>query len=345
MYANSEAVSSVSPELIERFAPARSPFSWNPGQFVSRSLASFSGRLLAGEPMSRYTAIKIGGPADLLCFPKTESDLTLLLRRAEEESIPVYVHGAGSNTLVRDGGIRGITVCLKDMSALVRILEETTESMTIEVDAGYSLHALVRFAAKQGLQGMACLAGIPASVGGALFMNAGVPGGTISDCLMALKIATAKEGQRWIPKEKLRLGYRRNELPSGAIVLAGRFACQKGDPFSIQQAVSEALEARKDKQPLTLPNLGSVFMNPAPVDQKSGKQKKLPTAGELIEDAGLKDVRVGGARISDKHANFIVNEGTATAKDVEILIRLIKDKVKEQTGIALKPEIKIIGEE
>ena len=347
------------PELLARFArkyaPIRDKTAFNATDVIAALDGRFTGRLLAHESMARHTSIKIGGPADLLCFPKTPADLAVLVSVAHEQALAWQVLGAGSNTLVKDGGIRGIVIAMGEMPAECRILEETPAGMRIEVDAGCSLHALVRFTGKHGLAGMAHLAGIPASVGGALVMNAGVPAGAIGDHLVSIKVMIAKAAERplrVISRSALNLGYRKTELPAGSIVLSGIFSLTRHAPEVVTAAIAATLDGRREKQPLSYPNLGSIFMNPHDESPKKGQRsgagttaEKLPTAGALIEDAGLKGVRVGGARISPKHANFIINEGGATAADMLILMRLIKDKVNDLTGISLKPEIRIIGED
>lgn len=349
-----EAPTEFPPELLARFTRAHraraAALAIDIDHFKSLLQDRFSGRIAEREPMSRHSSAKVGGPADLFCCPKTLDDLVALVTTAELEKMPWVIHGAGSNTLVKDGGIRGLVIELGEMPAAVRVISETETATTFEVDAAFSLHALVRWTGKQGLAGMTHLAGIPASVGGALYMNAGVPQGTITDFLDAIHLLYPTGTLRWIPKAKLSLSYRKNDLPTSSIILAGRFTLARAPVEEVTQAISDTLERRKAKQPLNFPNLGSMFMNPEHDTAKPSKSnkklpKKLPTAGELIEDAGLKGIRVGGARISPKHANFIVNEGSATAEDVLILMRLIKDKVKELTDITLKPEVRVIGED
>lgn len=361
----------VASELARRASPhIVKPLSERLADFdaMAASLGdSLDVRMLIDEPMSRHTTIKIGGPADRFLLPRDRDTLVALVNCAEKAGVPFFVQGWGSNTLVRDGGIRGLVISLEAMGGdlardnEIRVLEETEESVLLEVDASASLHTLVRYAGKHGLAGLAHLAGIPASVGGALFMNAGVPAGTITDSLVALAVFRSTGKVRWIPKEKLQLSYRKNELPTGTIILAGRFRLLRTEAESVQTEIAQVLDRRRDKQPLSLPNMGSVFMNPTEADIRlaSGKAKKisrdskeakkllsrLPTAGELIDEAGLKNVRVGGARVSPKHANFIVNEGRATAQDVQILMRLVRDKVRELTGILLVPEVRVVGDD
>jgi UDP-N-acetylmuramate dehydrogenase len=359
MFSSSDAsdgslTSSLSPDLLDTLQRQLHPSKKRPiGDVKSAKKAleaSFEGRIVENEPMSRHSAIKIGGPADLYCTPTTLDALRFVCDTALSSHVPLHIHGAGSNTLIKDGGIRGLVVSLAELPAAITILNEDPTSCELDVDAGVALHALVRFTGKHGLSGMEHLAGIPASVGGALTMNAGVPQGTILDHLTTLTVFLPQGGEKCIPKEKLRFSYRKTELPSGAVVISARFRLTRGTPETVQAAIAETLDRRKAKQPLHLPNLGSVFMNPSEDEVRVAWGKKtrlaeLPKAGQLIEEAGLKGVRVGGARISDKHANFIVNEGKASAEDVLILIRLAKDKVKETSGILLKPEIKVIGED
>lgn len=359
MFSSSDAsdgslASTLSPELLDSLERQLYPSKKRPmgdiHDLKTRLEVSFNVRICEDEPMARHSSIKIGGPADLYCLPATRDALHLACESALVSHVPVHILGAGSNTLIKDGGIRGMVLSLTELPAAVTVLNEDSTACELESDAGVALHALVRFTGKYGLTGMEHLAGIPASVGGALAMNAGVPQGTILDHLIALTVFLPQGGEKRIPKEKLRFSYRKTDLPSGAVIVSARFRLARDTSETVQSAIAETLERRKAKQPLHLPNLGSVFMNPSEDEVKAAWGKKmqiaaLPKAGALIEEAGLKGVRVGGARISDKHANFIVNEGKASAEDVLILIRLAKDKVKETSGITLKPEIKVIGED
>ncbi|MBI4125123.1 MAG: UDP-N-acetylmuramate dehydrogenase [Deltaproteobacteria bacterium] len=283
-------------------------------------------------PLAAQTSIRIGGPADGLFRPQDAEGLKKALGFAREKSIPVFVLGKGSNTLVRDGGFRGLVIHL----GLLRRFEKTGDNgsgVWVTAQSGVPTPQLIRWAALEGLAGLECLAGVPGTVGGNVFMNAGTYLGEIGDKIQEVKILDNKGNERVLKREKLKFEYRTSNIPPSSIILEAVFLLQKGEKEKIEQKIREAFEKRGLAQPVEQPSLGSVFKNP-------GKKK----AWELIEEAGLKGVRVEKARISEKHANFIVNEGGATAKDVEVLIRMVRDRVKQATGELLETEIKVVGE-
>lgn len=289
------------------------------------------GEVAFDEDLSRYTTSRVGGPADALVYPKGIEELGRCVRFSRQKKMPLFVLGAGSNLLVQDKGIRGLVVNLRNFSRLA--LEDSEVRPVVYAEAGVGIPRLVDFAALHGLSGLEGVAGIPGNVGGGLFMNAGTPTGQMGDRLASATFM-AQEGKlvTW-ERESLQFGYRTSHFPKGAIIVSARFSLERSTPSQVMETVRQAREQRVKHQPLNLPNLGSVFKNPP------GK-----FAGALIEEAGLKGVRVGQARISPKHANFIVNEGGATAKDIRILIGLIRDKVKEKFNVSLEPEVRIVGE-
>lgn len=299
---------------------------------IKEDLRQIGGAVLFDEPMSRYTTIRVGGPADALMYPKTIEELQSIVRFAKAHQLPLFVLGAGSNLLVRDQGMRGIVLNLSQGFGQVRV----EENSILYVEAGVGVPRLVDSASEEGLTGLEPLAGIPGNVGGALAMNAGVPDGEISDHVLTVTFLD-KDGrlQTW-EKEKIRFEYRKSHFPTGSVILSARVQLVRLASELIRGRVQQYRSQRVEGQPLNVPNLGSVFKNP--------RDKKL-YAGKLVEDAGLKSIRVGGARISSKHGNFIVNEGGAKAKDVLALIGLIKDKVREKFGISLETEVRIVGEE
>lgn len=284
-------------------------------------------------PLSEQTSIRIGGPADALIWPQDENQLVQALRFAREKGLDHFILGKGSNTLVRDGGFRGIVINLAKGFREFKKSKENGESVWIMAQAGVPTQQLVRWGAMEGLSGLERLAGVPGTVGGNIYMNAGTYLGEIGELVEEVKWCDRQGvAKRW-GKEKLKFEYRSSNLPSSCVVLEGVLKLRKGNPETIEKKVREVFEKRGLAQPIDTPNLGSVFKNP-------GKKK----AWELIEEAGCKGVRVGGARIADKHANFIINEGKATAKDVEVLIRMVKDRVKQTCGETLETEVKIVGE-
>lgn len=297
----------------------------------------FRGDVLYDEPMSHHTYIRIGGKADLFVKPKSIQDLEVIMDIVHSEELPYVLFGSGSNTLVRDGGIRGVVIHVPSALNQFEVLDK--EQGLIKVDAGVGITSCVNHCIQNGLTGMECLVGIPGTVGGAVVMNAGARGVEMQDLIREIQIMNQMGEIKTIPSEKLNFEYRKLKLPKNYIVLSAILKLEQGHSEEIEKTVREYQKKRAETQPLKFPNLGSIFKNPR---QPSDDHKGI-FAGELIEDLGLKGIRIGGARVSEIHANFIVNENKATSKDVEVLMNLVKDKVKEQTGYKLEPEIKIIG--
>ena len=286
-------------------------------------------RLLLGEPMSRHTSFRIGGAADALFLPATAEELTRAIAAAEDAGAPWRVLGNGTNVLVRDGGLRGLTIVLGEPMSGVHI-----EGRRITAQAGALLSRVGREAQRAGLQGMAALSGIPGSVGGAAAMNAGAYGSEMKDVLA--RVLVLDDGRPvWMDADALALSYRDSLiLRHGLIVLAAEFELQSGDPDAIQAEMVDYAARRREKQPLNMPSAGSTFKRPAG-----------HFAGALIEGAGLKGYRVGGAQVSELHAGFVVNAGGATARDVLALMDDVRRIVFEQTGVTLEPEVRVIGED
>lgn len=300
----------------------------------ARLQALHCGEVRLHEALKRHTTIQIGGPADAMVFPAGLEDLKRALCFVSEEKIPWRVLGLGSNILVKDAGIRGVVFRLHRCLQRLEVFEEDENSVLVEGEAGVALPKLVELARQRGYRGLEALYGIPASLGGALWMNAGTRSGEISDGLESLVVLKADGSLLRYPRKKLRFEYRSLRLPSQDIVISGRWRLLKGPPQEVRSAVAAYQKRRHETQPLDLPNMGSVFKNP-----------EKGFAAQMIEELGLKGVRVGGARISEKHANFIVNEGQATARDVLILIGLIRDKVREELGVRLELEVKVLGDD
>ena len=286
-------------------------------------------RLLLNEPMSRHTSFRIGGAADALFLPATAEELTRAIAAAEETGAPWRVLGNGTNVRVRDGGLRGLTIVLGEPMSGVRI-----EGRRVTAQAGALLSRVGREAQRAGLQGMAALSGIPGSVGGAAAMNAGAYGIEMKDVLA--RVLVLDDGQPvWMDADALALSYRDSLiLRHGLIVLAAEFELQSGDPDAIQAEMADYAARRREKQPLNMPSAGSTFKRPAG-----------HFAGALIEGAGLKGYRVGGAQVSELHAGFVVNAGGATARDVLALMDDVRRIVFEQTGVTIEPEVRVIGED
>ncbi len=286
-------------------------------------------QILVNEPMSRHTTFRVGGPADVLFLPESGGAVARALAAAKALGVEAYVIGNGSNLIVRDGGVRGLVIGLGDgMSAVSR------EGNVVAAQAGATLARVSAFAQGEGLSGLEFASGIPGTLGGGCAMNAGAYGGQLSDCLIDATVLVNGEEQTWTVQD-MAMGYRTSRpLREGGVVLSARFRLTPDDPQAILARMKELNARRRDKQPLNYPSAGSTFKRP-----------KGHFAGALIEGAGLKGRRVGGAQVSEKHAGFIVNAGGATAADILALIRVVQDAVRAKDGVALETEVRIIGED
>lgn len=305
-------------------------------------LRQFDGEVLFDEPMAKHTYIKIGGPADVFLKPNSLTAVQHALRLASAHDIPFHFHGSGANTLVRDGGIRGMVICPYDALKAFSVVEQTEDHVDIEAEAGVPWVKLVHLSRDLGVSGLEPLTGIPGSLGGLIAMNAGTREREMKDIVREVTLLDKSGELTTLPREKLDFEYRHLRITRTQFIVR---ATLRLEPFTstsdVDSAIKRYQERRIETQPLDFPNLGSMFKNPVP---KSARDLVAP-AGRLIEEAGLKNVRVGGARISSKHANFIINEGSATARDVIALINLAKDRVRDMTGTVLETEVKIIGED
>ncbi len=282
------------------------------------------------EPLSRHTSLRVGGPADALAQPPTRAKLVELSKLCRAHGLPVLVLGKGFNTLVRDGGVRGVVVRLHALRAISR-----DESGCVDAEAGVTHTTLTRFCADEGLSGLEFAVGIPGTVGGWLRMNAGIPDREMRHVTESLSyLDPVRQEIVEVPAANLAWAYRQLVLPEGAILVAGRFQLEPAARDAIRVRMQQYLERRRETQPIDQLSCGSVFVNP-PQDH----------AGRLIEAAGLKGEHHGAARISDVHANFIVNEGGASAADVLALIERAREAVRKGFGVALETEVRIVGED
>jgi UDP-N-acetylmuramate dehydrogenase len=288
-------------------------------------------RLRTDEPLARHTSYRIGGPADVLALPGTVDELAAVLRAAAGHGVRVTLLGGGSNVLVGDGGMRGVVVKLGRGFAGVS-WEPRPDGAAVRAGAAMQMGRLARAAVERGLAGLEYAEGIPGTVGGALFMNAGAYGGDVSAVVQAVEGVDHRGQPAVIGGERLDLRYRRAELPPGFVVTAVRFGLHADQPAAVRARMDEVRSRRLAAQPQGSANAGSVFKNP------SGDH-----AGRLIEHAGLKGRRAGRARISERHANFIVNEGGARACDVKALMDLAQRVVWERSGVWLEPEVQLVG--
>ncbi|HEY6873026.1 MAG TPA: UDP-N-acetylmuramate dehydrogenase [Geobacteraceae bacterium] len=286
------------------------------------------GEVLVDEPLSRHTSLRVGGAADLFVSPADLEDLGELLRLLADRGTPYLVIGGGYNLLVRDGGFRGVAISLRNF----RTLEELPGNL-LGAGAGVTNGALVRFAGERRLTGLEFLIGIPGTVGGALAMNAGAHSEAVLERLESLTSLAGGE-LRTRSREELEYGYRYLRLDPGEIVVAAAFRLAAVSPAEIEERIERFLAHRRTAQRVSQPNAGSFFKNP------QGEQ-----AWRLIDGAGLRGHRVGGAQVSEVHANFLVNLGDATARDFIELAALIKERVKAVSGIELEEEVWIVGED
>ena len=286
------------------------------------------GRILFNAPMKRLTSMKVGGPVDVLLFPRDVGELEKVVRYARKKSIPVMILGKGTNMIVRDKGIRGWMINL--MQGLKKI---RAEGEVVEAEAGAPLQRLVQFSVQKGLTGFEPFYGIPGTVGGGLAMNAGAWGSELKDILLSMTLMKENGDIVERPRSRLRFSYRGLVLPSKWIILKGEFQLKKGKKKEMVERIKSYSEQRRIKQPLDYSSAGSVFKNPA-----GGR------AGRWIEEAGLKGYRMGQAMVSERHANFIINLGNATATDVIHLMEWVEKRVFEEKGVSLEREVKVVGE-
>jgi UDP-N-acetylmuramate dehydrogenase len=281
--------------------------------------------------MDQMTTYRVGGNAEVCCYPGEAAELSRLISYLVSESIPYVVMGKGSNLLVSDGGIKGAVIVLKDRLAAVETIEG--DEPFILAGGGLTISGLLTYCSRNGLSGLEFLAGIPGTLGGAVFMNAGALGQEIGNLVREV-LAIGSDGRPVVLNcNEIKFSYRSSSIPGGTVIYGVKLRMLKGDKESIAERIADNLKKRKEAQPLDYPSGGSVFKNP-PDDY----------AGRLIEKAGLKGTRIGGAMISPKHGNFIVNTGGAKACDILALMNLARNRVKEQTGIDLEPEIVVLGE-
>ena len=281
------------------------------------------------EPLAKHTTFGIGGPADCMVFPETREELSKLLKYAYQKKISAIFIGSGSNILVWDKGFDGIVISLKKSFKNLTIKRNSQ----IIVEAGVMLGTMVKQAMAAEIWGLESLIGVPGTVGGALIMNAGAFGSEISKYFEEAKTMTIEGNTKSYKKGEIEFSYRHSTFPKNEILLEATFQCKRGKPAEILKDRKVASDGRKSNQPLKFRSAGSIFKNPS----------DSLAAGYLIDKTGLKGTERGGAAISEKHANFIVNMGDATAADVLYLIKLAKKYVAEKFHINLELEVKLIG--
>ncbi|RXT59469.1 UDP-N-acetylenolpyruvoylglucosamine reductase [Lacticaseibacillus chiayiensis] len=284
--------------------------------------------IMHDEPLSHYTFTKTGGPADLLAFPKNVAEVRTLVESARQQHLPLTVIGNASNLIVRDGGIRGLVLILTAMNEIM------VTGNTVTAQAGARLIDTTEAAYRAGLTGLEFAAGIPGSVGGALFMNAGAYGGEVCNVISSAHVLTRTGELKTYNHRELKFWYRHSIVQdTGDVVLSVTFSLRRGDKPAIRAKMDELNARRAAKQPLEYPSCGSVFKRPP-----------HHFVGPMIQKAGLQGHIIGGAQVSMKHAGFIINLGDATATDYLNMIHLIQKTVKAKFGVDLETEVRIIGE-
>ena len=286
-------------------------------------------KVLMNEPMKKHTTFRIGGPADYFAVPTQMEEVKSIVALCEENGMPYYVVGNGSNLLVSDEGFRGVVIQIYKAMNQVKV-----EGCTIVAQAGASLAQIAMVALEEELAGFEFAAGIPGTLGGAVRMNAGAYGGEIKDVLLKATVLTREGKILELTNEELEFGYRTSVIErTGHIVLEAVIGLKKGTREEIKAVMDDLREKRVSKQPLEYPSAGSTFKRP-----------EGHFAGKLIEDAGLKGFTVGGAQVSEKHSGFVINIGDATAQDVCELMKQVNAKVTKEFGVSLEPEVRMIGE-
>ncbi len=282
------------------------------------------------SPLANYTSFKIGGDGRIVVFPKTITQIQMLLSDCKQFDVPYLILGNGSNVLVSDNGYQGVVLVFNKQFSDIRLLDGDR----IEADAGASLMKVCRFACEHSLTGLEFAYGIPATVGGAVYMNAGAYGGEIKDVLFAVEHLSPEGELQQLNADQLNLSYR-HSIYTGTknCIVKAVFQLQKGEQSNIQATMEDILNRRKTKQPLEYPSAGSTFKRPPNA-----------FAAKLIEDCGLKGRTVGGAQVSTKHSGFVINYHHASCQDVLDLIQIVQDEVKRQTGIELECEVKYIAD-
>lgn len=292
----------------------------------------WGGEVLWQQPMAEYTTYKVGGPAQAMVFPRGIKELASLLSGVRQLDIPWRIIGGGSNILVADEGLPGVTIVLNKGFAAKTVVQDSPEAVLVKVEMGSSLASFVNWCGEQGLTGMEFAVGIPGSVGGAVVMNAGAFGGDMSKVLSMVTLMDEQGGVVTKDASEMNYSYRHWGEESGQIALEGFFLLRRGDKQAIRDSCRKLLQSRRSHQPMG-PSCGSFFKNPPGDD----------SAGALIERAGLKGTTVGGAMVSERHANFLLNTGSATAMDLVNLMQLVQSEVKEKFGLFLEPEVKLLG--
>jgi UDP-N-acetylmuramate dehydrogenase len=304
----------------------------------ARSLkGTFGDRVRRAAPLAPLTTFRVGGPADWLIETSTSDEIVAALRLAAAAAVPVTMLGGGSNVLVSDQGVRGLVIRPRG-GAVSRV-----DPRSISADAAVTINGLVRWTINHGCAGLEAWAGTPGTVGGGIYGNAHFSGRLIGDLVVSVRVSSRDGIITDVPHDAMRFGYDRSRLQaSGEVLLSAMFRVSIGEPSALRAAARESLAFRKRTQPLDSPSAGCIFRNPEP--GRDSIPDGVPwSAGALVDRAGLKGAAIGGARVSPTHGNFIVNDGSATARDIRELITRCRDAVRERFGVDLREEIVYLG--
>ena len=299
--------------------------------------AAFRDRVRTNVPLAPLTTFKVGGPADWLLETRGSDEIVTAVTLANDADVPITLLGGGSNVLVADAGVRGLVI--RPRGGDVRQLDDRH----VRADAAVTINGLVRWTINHGCAGLEAWAGTPGTVGGAVFGNAHFGGRLIGDVIDRVRLATRSGAVQDVPAGEMAFGYDRSRLQTtGEILLSAVFRVAAGDPAMLRATARDSLAYRKRTQPLDTPSAGCIFQNPQP--GRDAVPDGIPwSAGALVDRAGLKGASIGGARVSTTHGNFIVNEGTATARDIRDLIERCRAAVRDRFGVELRDEIVYLG--
>ncbi len=305
----------------------------NEQEWVETFKGIYQGEVGFDIPMNEYTNLRIGGPADVFLRPEDPLSIRNLLVTLKKKGVPFFTLGGGTNVLVRDGGIEGVVLSLREFGR-IEVLKETENFAELFVEAGVPLQKLVNFCKERGYSGMEGLTGIPGSVGGAISGNAGSYGCEMKDTLVSIAIMDASGRLDRFKAEGFDFGYRRSGIPPTDIVLSANMKLGRDEKEAVASKTEKFFAEKKETQPIAERSAGCVFRNP------EGK-----SAGRLIDEAGCKGMKAGGIEVSRLHANFFVNTGAGTASDYLDLMDRVSSAVQKRFGITLEPEIRVVGRE
>ncbi|HNR90219.1 MAG TPA: UDP-N-acetylmuramate dehydrogenase [Spirochaetota bacterium] len=299
---------------------------------ILKELAPF-GRVREYAPLREYTTFRAGGPADALVVPNTAADVPGIVRVVRERALPLTVIGGGSNLLVGDRGVRGVVLAIRERDEAAGAIA-VSDNGDIAAEASVSKERFIDFAIANGFGGVEFMAGIPGCLGGGIIMNAGTTLGWFADILVGIRIVDGAGALRDLPVTKEMSTYRRLRIDDDSIIIAGAFRLPRAeDPASVRETIAGLLRERAGKHPLDYPSAGSVFKNP-----------EGHSSWKLINDAGLKGTRIGGAMVSELHTNFIINYDNATARDIRDLIEHVRETVQAKFQVRLETEVRMLGE-